>query len=270
MVKEMAHNNNPKTNRLKSTDIDKIDYERMIDIYREKFSDASNFVFTFVGNVDSIEFSKLIEQYLATLPAKNVKSVPDEKQITPFQKGQITKHFKQKLEKPRSNIALIYTGTMPYNLKNMVITQSLNTILEMNFYSRLIEYATKINNPNVYVDLYDFPKGRTSIQIYIETSPEIASTVTDIVKAELIKIAEVGPSVEQIAKNQDEIFKKRKEILQNNDYWLYILSTYYAYKFDAHTDYDKVLKSISKEDIKSFTQELLGQGNLIEVIMNPE
>ena len=266
----IAFNNHPRSNRLKSKDLDKIDYNRMIEMYKERFADASDFVFVFVGDVDKQAMRPLIKQYLATLPSQNRKEVADESQIVPYQKGNVVKHFPMKLAEPVSNIALLYTGKMPYNLKNLIITQSLNKILELKFYEKLMPYGYEITNLFTEVDLYDFPEGRASIQIFIDATPEAQDKIIEIVKEEIKKLTEEGTDDEMVNKAYDSILKKRYEILQANDYWLNIINAYYSRNFDSHTDYETILKSITKDDVKQFTKDLINQGNLIEVVMYPD
>ena len=47
----------------------KADYNRIFEIYRERFSDASNFKTVFIGKVDMAQLRPLLCQYLATLPS---------------------------------------------------------------------------------------------------------------------------------------------------------------------------------------------------------
>ena len=55
-------------------DIDKITFNRVFDVYRERFADASGFTFFFVGSFKTDSLKPLIETYLASLPStKTVK-----------------------------------------------------------------------------------------------------------------------------------------------------------------------------------------------------
>ena len=257
-------------NSRQSFDFDKIDYNRMIDMYKERFADASDFVFTFVGDVDKQAIRPLLEQYIATLPSLNRKDKADESQVIPYQKGEIVKHFTIKATEPVSRLALLYSGNMPYNLKNLIVVQSLNNIIEIIFEEKLLPFGYTISNLYFSVDLFDFPEGRTSVQIFIDSNSETQKEILEVVKAELQKLAEEGPNDVAMIRNYNAILKKRKELFQANDYWLNIITSYYSNNFDAHTDYETILESLTKDDIKSFIKELLNQGNVIEVVMSPE
>ena len=265
----LAYDDNPRTNRLKSADFEKIDYHRMIEMYRERFADASDFIFTFVGNVDKDSIRPLMEQYLATLPSLNRKDEPDEKQYPTIHKGKIKKHFSKQLETPQSTIGLMYSGEMPFHLRNVVTAQLLNYIFDLTFAEKIREDESGSYGIQTYVDLYDFPQGMTKIEIYFDTAPELQDTLLEITKSAIQQIADEGPKESHLFRSRESAKRRRVEIMRENDYWLNNISAYYVRNFDAHTEYDTILNSITAEEIKSFLKTLLEQGNEIEVVMYP-
>ncbi|MDR2384650.1 MAG: insulinase family protein [Tannerella sp.] len=269
-IASALYNNNPRNSRLKSADFDKIDYHRMIDMYKERYSDASDFIFTFAGNIDKDTIRPYLEQYLATLPSLNRKEEADENMITPFREGKITCHFTRKMETPKTSVALIYSGKMPYNLKNAIISQLLKKILEQVYNTKVREEESASYGVMSEVALYSFPKGNTSIQIVFDIAPEKKDKILNIVKTELLRIAKEGPVEENLTKSRDNLIKSRAEAMQDNSYWLNLLDTYYFRNFDSHTDYDPTLQAITVADIRNFTKQFLDQGNELEVVMSPE
>jgi zinc protease len=119
------------------------------------------------------------------------------------------------------------------------------------------------------VRLHDFPEGRTSIQIFFDTDPAKQDNIINIVKSELERIAKEGPLQLHLDKSIAGTLKGRAEMKQQNDFWLGVLDSYYSRNFDAYTEYDNIIKSVTVDDIKSFTKTFLDQGNEIEVVMSP-
>ena len=269
-LKSILYSNNARDIRLKPTDFNMINYNRMIDMYNERFADASDFVFTFVGNIEIEKIKPLIEQYLATLPALYRKEQPDEQQVTPIHKGIVTKHFTKKLEAPKSLIHLMYSGEMKYNLNNIIKAQVLNEILESVLYEKIRDKENAASYIFTQVDILEFPFGRSSIQVNFETNHERYNEMIKIVKDEIERIASLGPGKEYLLKSLLTIANKYQELIQDNDYWSGKISSYYFNKLDTHTDYLKILSEISIEDIRKFTKEIIEQGNFIELVMNPE
>jgi zinc protease len=269
-ISSALYGNNPRNNRIKSADFDKIDYHRMIDMYKERYGDASDFLFIFTGNIDKDTIRPFLKQYLATLPALNRIEKADESAVTPFRKGKIKCHFTRKMETPKTSASLVYSGNMPYNLKNAIVTQLLNRILEMLYNEKVREEESASYGVMSEAALYQFPRGRTSIQIVFDTDPEKKDKILNIVKTELQRIATEGPSEENLTKSRDNIIKSRAEAIQHNPYWLNLLDMYYYRNFDSHTDYESTLQAITVSDIRAFTKAFLDQGNELEVVMSPE
>ena len=269
-LKSLAYDNSKRDMRLKADDIHKTDYNRMIEMYRERFADASDFTFTFVGNIDKDSIRPLLEQYIATLPVLNRKDEADETQITKIHRGKIKKHFAKPLETPKSTIGLMYSGEMPYDLKNVIIAQVLSSILDLAFYDKIRANESASYQVFAEVDILDFPKGRSSIQIYFDTNPLLQDRMIEIVKSELSKIADEGPAASYLNNSIVNIQKTHQNLIRQNDYWLNIISTWYYRNLDAHHTYEEILNGITAEDIRLFTKELLKQGNEIEVVMYPE
>jgi zinc protease len=268
--KALLYNDNPRNMRLKETDFEKINYDRMIEMYNERFADASDFVFTFVGNIDLDTIKPLIEQYIASLPTIDRKDIPDEKQETPFQKGVIKKKFTQKLERPYTTFELKYSGTMPYNQKNIIIAQVLTEIIDKSLQQKLREDKMYIYNALSSVDLYDFPLGKTSIDIFFVMNPDIYEKVIKSVREEVQNLANKGPATDHLSSSKRGIKQQMEEIRKQNAYWLDIISGYYFNQLDGHTKYNEILDSLTIEDIRKFTKELISQGNEIELVMLPE
>jgi zinc protease len=269
-IAAVMYNNNPRNRRLRTADFENINYHRMIDMYKERYADASDFIFTFVGNINLDTIRPYLMQYLAVLPSLNRKEKADENAVTPIEKGIITRHFKHKMETPKTSVSLIYSGDMPYNFKNAIICQLLNNILTLVYTEKVREAESASYGVMSDVSLYQFPEGRMTLQIVFDTDPAKQEKILNIVKTELQRIADEGPTEISLTKSRDNILKSRAEAMQTNRYWLNALDTYYYRNFDMHTDYESTLQSIKESDIKDFTNKFLSQDNVIEVVMSPE
>ena len=269
-LRSILYGHNPRDLRLQPEDFNRMDYNRMIEMYNERFADASDFVFTFTGNIEIDTIKPLIEKYLASLPALNTKDEPDEKQLSPFSKGSIKKHFTKQLDRPQSVIHLMYTGELEYNLSNIIKAQLLSEILDLVLYEKIRQIEKTVNHVFTQVDIHEFPLGRASIQINLEANPKNISEMIKIITNEIERIAKDGPEQSYFNKCAGNILTNHKELVQENDYWLSKISTYYFSKLDTHTDYQKILNALTPDDIRNFTKELIEQGNFIELVMNPE
>ena len=91
-----------------------------------------------------------------------------------------------------------------------------------------------------------------------------------IILDELKMIAANGPRETDFSKVKEFMRKKYFENIKENSYWLNILDNYYFYGDDDHSNYLKILESITPNDVKIFVKEFLSQNNRATVIMMPK
>lgn len=266
-----AYGNNPWMKRIKPADFDNVNYARMIDMYKERYADASDFIFTFVGNVDMETFKPLVEQYLATLPAiKRHDPYGDVKSYPVVNKGITEKRFARKMETPKTTINGIYSGQLDFTAENQILLTALKQILDIVYVEKVREEQGGTYGVSVGTRLAPFPKGQTTMQTYFDTDPAKADMLNKIVRDELKGIAEKGPRQEDFNKTKENMQKKFAENLQENGYWLGVIDDYYFHNFDRQTPYKSLLDAMTAQKVQAIAKKLLSQGNQIEVFMEPE
>ena len=265
----ITYQNNPRMKSLKASEVDQISYPRLIEIYKDRFADASDFTFTFVGNLDIDSMRPLIRQYLATLPSIHRTEKADVSHEPAMTKGEHICHFHREQETPKATIYSIYSGQMTYDLQHILSASMLSQILDLVYTEKVREEEGGTYGVQAGAGVQDFPEGRTILQIVFDTDPAKWKDMNQIVRTELQRIAKEGPRQEDFKKTFDNMQKRHEEKLQENGYWLNVLDVYYCKGLDALTPYTKTLQQMTPETIRSFTDQLLKQGNFIEVVMEP-
>lgn len=263
------YNDNPRAMRIDVADFKKISYPRIMEMYKECFGDASGFVFTFVGNIDTDSIRPLVEQYLATLPANGKIEKGNVKEVPAIRKGEYVNRFKRQMETPKASVVNFYSGQMDYNLENIITATMLKQVLDLVYMEKVREEEGGTYSVQTSARISSFPEGQTFLQAYFDTDPDKREQMNTIVRNELKRICDVGPRPEDFKKTQDNILKRHAENQQENNYWLTTLDNYYYKGFDGATKYADTVKSITPAKIQSFAKKLLEQGNSIEVVMEP-
>lgn len=268
-ITRAIYGDNPRAARLTAADFDHISYSRIMEMYKERFADASDFVFTFVGNVEADSIRPYVEQYLAALPSKGRVEKGNPDRVPAIRKGDYANVFDRQMETPKATVLNFYSGRMEYNLKNLLTASLMKQILDMVYMEQVREKEGGTYGVRTSAQIASFPEGQTYFQAYFDTDPAKWEQMNAIVRNELKRCAEIGPSQEFFQKSVDNIQKRHAENLQENTYWLNTLDTYYFRGFDGSTDYESTLKSITPASVQAFVKQLLGQGNRIEVVMKP-
>lgn len=269
-ISKVVYNNHPRAVSLEAEDFDKISYQRILDIYKERYGDASDFTFTFVGNLNVDSIRPYIEQYLATLPANGRVDKPSPDALPKIMNGKLENHFSREMQTPKSSVFQLYSGKSEYNLKNLLTASLLSQILDLVYTETIREAEGGSYGVYAGVSLSDFPKGQTTLQVFFDTDPEKWENMVRIVDEEIQRIATEGPKSEHLTKSRDNMLKRHNERLQENSYWLNVIDSYYFRGMDAYTNYKETLESITADDIKKFMSDFISQGNCVEVVMGPK
>ncbi len=268
-ISHAVYGNNPRAQRIHLDDINKLNYDRMIEMYKEVFANPSAFTFVFVGSIDETTFRPLVEKYLASLPAGN-KNIRNKKRKDNIRKGYYTNIFSQKMQAPKASSLKLYWGMLKRNHKNEISLSILKQVLDVVYTRTVREAEGGTYGVSTGASISRIPDGRTMLQIYFDTKPEKERHLSDIIRREFARIASDGPEQVDFNKTKEYMLKSFQENLKTNDYWSGILSTFYFYNEDYQSDYLKTLESVTPADVQRIAAELLAKKNLIEVVMMPK
>ena len=265
-LQKAMYNNHPRVVIMKPEMVDQIDYDRILEMYNDRFKDASDFTFYFVGNVDIEKMKPMIAKYLGGLPSINRKeSFKDTKME--IRKGQYKNEFAKKQETPMASIMFLFSGTCKYDLRNQMTLSILDQALDMVYTAEIREKEGGSYGVNCSGSLSRYPKEQLVLQIVFQTDPAKKDKLSGIVIEQLNKMAKEGPSAEHMQKIKEYMLKKYKDAQKENSYWLGNLDEYFYTGIDYTKDYETLVNSITAKDVQEFLAKLMKQNNEIQVIM---
>ena len=268
-LQHIMYGNHPLATRLKADMIDQIDYNRVMEMYKDRFKEAGDFTFMLVGNINLEEAKPLIETYLGGLPTINRKENFQDLKLN-RREGTHKNVFEKQMATPKATVISVISGNCEHNLKNNLLMTMLSQTMDMVYTETIREKEGATYGVGAVGQLSKYPKEEAIFQIYFDTDPAKREKMEQLVMAELQKVAQEGPRPEHLAKVKEFLLKKHVENAKENSYWLGQLLQYYWYNVDMNTGYEKLVNELTVEDVKNFTKALLDQGNIIEVTMTAE
>ena len=265
-LQKAMYNNHPRVVMMKPEMVDQIDYDRILEMYNDRFKDASDFTFYFVGNIDLETAKPLIAEYLGALPAINRKETFKDTKMS-IRKGVYKNEYAKKQQTPTATIVFLYSGKAPYTLKNDILLSFATQVLDMVYTEEVREKEGGTYGVNCFGDLQKYPKEQLLLQIVFQTDPAKKDKLAGIVVDELKKLAAEGPSDVHLQKVKEYMLKKYADNQKENGYWMNNLNDYFYYGMDMTEGYTDIVNSITAKDIQKFVSDLLKQGNEIEVTM---
>lgn len=265
-ITSALYNNHPRAIKMKENMVDKINYDRIIDMYKDRYKDASDFTFYLVGNVDLEKVKPMIAKYLGSLPAINRKETFKDNKMY-IRKGKYKNEFAKKQETPMATIMFFYSGTCKYDLRNNILLSFLDQALDMVYTAEIREKEGGTYGVSCNGSLGKYPKEELILQIVFQTDPAKKDKLSAVVVEQLNKMAKEGPSAEHMQKIKEYMLKKYKDAQKENGYWLNNLDEYFYTGIDNTKDYEKIVNSITAKEVQDFLAKLLKQNNEIQVVM---
>ena len=265
---DVAYGNNPRRQMISTEIIDKFSFEALPAIYRKLYPDANSFTFTIVGNVDLDALKPLVEKYIGSIPvSKKAMTFADDK-CAPV-KGDVTEEFTAPMQQPKVSVHYMFSGKMPYTLKDKAALTFLTQALNSRYLISIREekggtYGVQVSGSTEYI-----PDETYKLDIRFDTNEEMADELREIVMKEIREIAENGPKTEDIEKNREFMLKSWKNSLEQNAGWMNYIQAKYGPGLEYLKDYEQVIRSLTNADVQAMAKKVLGDNNLVKVVMRP-
>lgn len=262
------YGNNPRRFALSEEVLDKASVETIQKVYRRLFSDVAGATLYIIGNTDVATVKPLVEKYVGSLPKgkKASKWVDNNEDIV---KGAVDDFFAVDMQTPKCTALEVFTAELPYTVQRDVELKAAKYILDMIYTETLREQEGGTYGASVGASCAEFPKGRAMIQVYFDTNPSSVDKLMDLAVQGVEKLANEGPTAEQMTRTIENFKKNIPEKRIQNSYWLSCLTEYYQEGRDYDAQYEAAVGALTAEGIQKAVKEILEQGNLIRIKMSP-
>ena len=254
---------------LEEEEIERINLDKAMKIYKDRFADASDFTFVFVGNFEVEEMKPLLAKYLGSLPSNGRKE--DYKNLGINPPGGEVKHVIHKGIEPKSNVRILFHGPAESEVRNRLTMLKLGDILSIKLRETLREDKGGVYGVGARGSISNDPEERFSFNISFGCAPENVDELIDAALGEIKKIEENGPETVDMEKVTNKFVKNRETQLKENGSWLNLLNSYYSREEDPKgiLEVADVYASITAEEIKAAAKKYFNQ-NYVQVVLKPE
>jgi len=232
-------------------DWEMVDFEKVYSVYNERFADAGDFVFFFVGAFEPDSIRPLIETYLGGLPSAGGRENFEDIGVRPPEGPLRAEVFKG--AEPQSLVTIYFEKEAPYDIDLAYKFGSFSEILDIRLIEELREEKGGVYSAGSSAGANKYPYAHYTLRISFPCAPEnvekLTNTALDIIK----NIQENGPTEADLKKVKEAQRRERLENLKNNNYWLSALRSYYYHEIDPEKilDYEKRVESLTGDDIRS-------------------
>lgn len=255
----------PTEAQLKQLNIDK-----MYKIFRERFDDASDFTFTFVGNLDEAKVLPLIEKYIGGMPAKGkTEKWIDRKDE--FAKG-IVDEVIYAGEANKGLMAIVSKKPFDWNDKDRVAMRMLNNVCSIKLTETIREEMGGTYSPSFQLDYDKYPQPEASWLCYYTCDPTTVDKLTKATFEVFDDIIAEGPTDEDLAKVKEQLIKGRQTQMEKNGFWSSTIngSRWYGYEIQTLEEYSQSVNAITKADLQEIAKKYLGHQEYVRASLKPE
>ncbi|WBS01283.1 insulinase family protein [Pseudoduganella sp. SL102] len=263
-----GHPRVPRTPR--PEDFDKVQLERVQQIYRERFSSAKGLTFYFVGSFDVAKLKPLLATWLASLPAADIPVAYRDTGVRPV-RGVVKKEVRRGKES-KSNISITFTGDAAFSQAEQLRMQALVEVLNLRLTEVLREQLGLIYGGGASGGVTKLPYPNYSVALALPCGPENVDKVIAAAFAEIRKLQENGPAAADLAKVKQNWLTSHRLALRENGFWMAQLQAAQLNGFPPESilGFTERVAAVTPADVQGAAQRYFDFDNYVQVVLYPE
>lgn len=249
---------------------DKINIDRLLAIYKERFGDAGGMHFVFTGSFTEDQLIPLVEKYIASLPASGKKFNYVDNRVRPVQ-GYKNLSIKKGKEQ-KSLILSFFNGEVPFSQDLELKGEVLSEILNIRIIEELREKIQGIYGGGTVAQLEKEPYNNYSFVLQLPCGPQKVDTLLKAIRIEFDNMVNKGPQQSYLDKVKKQLIEQNKVAMKDNNAWAGELWDIGFKKYDPRyfLQYEKMLQRLMVKDIQQAAKIFLGGKNRFTAVLMPE
>lgn len=240
-------------------------------IYRERFADANDFTFVFVGSFEESKVIELCERYLGSLPVKDGEETW--KDVDPNLPDGIVSRVVKKGSDPQSRVSLTFHGPFEYTRENRFAIRMMASVLNIKLREELREDRGGVYGVSVGASTTDRPDPRYQLRIGFGCDPARVAELKTAVMEQINWVKNAEDLEKYLAKVREQERRSFESSLRENSFWLSTIQFYYERPGEDPTQLMKLpelVEQIKTPEIRKAAQEYLNTNRYIDATLYPE
>jgi zinc protease len=269
-IEKALYGEHPRHRPMSMELLKELDREKALRIYRERFADAGDFTFVFVGAFKPAELRPLVLTYLASLPSLDRKErgrfVNDDPK-----KGKVDVEVKKGLE-AKSSVRLSFYGDAKWSIEERYALRAAVDVLRIRLREVMREDKGGVYGVSVFGDIDREPKQVFSTGISFTCNPANVGELTRAALEEINLLQRDGPSVENLEKVRETHLRNFERGLKEDSFWLSNLAYYREHDlpFDGILKLPDRTKALTAEKVRNAARKYFSSDNMLNARLLPE
>ena len=262
--------NHPRAQPLTPGRLDQMNLDKSLAFYKDRFADASDFLFVFVGNFDVATMKPLVERYIGSLPSLHRTETPKDIGMHP-PAGVVNNVVRSGIE-PRSQVSIIFNGPFQDDEQHRVIASAMAETLAGDLQRTLREDLGGTYGVSVQPNYAKRPTEEYRLTISFACDPARTDGLVDAAFRVIDRFKAFGPTPSQVADARAGLGRDFETNSQRNEYLLNRILFKYEYGedvkdvFDMRPYYDQITVAALRDAARTY----LNTNRYVKVTLLPE
>ncbi|NQV06368.1 insulinase family protein [bacterium] len=250
-------------------DLDTFDLDRGLEVFRERFADAGDFVYVITGDFDPVATEDLVRRYLGTLPSAGTHEAPAN--VRSDRTEGIDRSIVRAGAGEFGEISLWWDAPIELDPVTRVHAELLDLVIRQRLTERIREELSATYSPATRLTLVDDPLQIIELSISISADPNDLEDIAAEVIADLMDLRDNGPTVDELLIAQEQ--RTRDLELFSNEQLIDLLTFYMQRPAESAEDvfleYQRTLDA-TVQDVRALARELISLEDYIQIELVPE
>lgn len=250
--------------------INKANFEKVWSIYNERFNNASDFTFFFVGAFTVENITPYIEKYIATLSnTGKQETFKDVFKKFPTKTVDIT--IKKGMD-DKGMLGIIFKEDYVWNDDNNTRLVMLKEVISIKAIEIIREKMSGVYSPQIQLELEKYPTSSYTLMAMFSCSPTMEVKITEALMEIITELQKNGPTEADLNKVKEQLLRQRETDVKTNEFWLNKLSTL-AFNNDPATNvtnFETRVKQVTVKDLQIAAQTMINKDHFVRVTLIPE
>jgi zinc protease len=250
--------------------LERIDLDKAFAVYKDRFGDAGDFTFVFVGNFSSEQLKPLVETYLGSLPSKGRKENWRDVKVS-WPNGVQTKTVKKGSE-PKTLITLTFHGQARWSRDTDNDLRTLRDVLRIRLREVLREDMGGVYGVQVNAGISRRPRQEYTFTVSFGCLPDNADKLEKAVFASIQSLKNDGIDADTLLKIKESRRRAHEMDLKDNGFWLRELERAYTFGDDPKLILDilPLLEKVTSERVRAAAKQYLSTKRYVLGVLEPE
>ncbi len=250
--------------------LEEIELQRAFEIYQERFGNAGDFTFFFVGNFDPAEMESLLARYLGSLPGESATETWRDVGARVITEAADKTYYRGR--EPQSQVLMQYHVEADWDTQDRFHLNAAVDVLKIMLRESMREEQGGVYGVGARASAQRYPIGGYTVSVSFTCAPENVKQLSETVLQEVKSLQTEGPAAENVQKVKETMRKEHQVGLTKNDFWLGSLTFAYENGLEPTRilTVEEKIDALTAEEVQAAAQRFMQAENLARFVLRPQ